>query len=266
TVTCDVNVSGTHQGALIVTSSTCLAPGAHVNGAVLVKPGGALDVEGSTITGAIDATQGAAEIRVCGSTIRGAVDVTNSGGLVLVGDPADGCAPNVIGGALDVQGNMHGVEVVDNTVGGAILTDGNSGPGPLAGEATTISGNHPPPLAPPVVPGPPPPPAGNPGASETQGAPQQAAPSGSSGTVDSATPTSVGIPSPATPGAATITSPPKPRVVVPAKRLTQAQKLAAAIHACNKLAKAKQRSCIATARGHFPGATTKTKPRRPART
>jgi hypothetical protein len=220
-----------------------------VNGAVLVKPGGALDVEGSTITGAIDATQGAAEIRVCASTIRGAVDVTNSGGLVLVGDPADGCAPNVIGGALDVQGNMHGVEVVDNTVGGAILTDGNSGPGPLAGEATTISGNHPPPLAPPVVPGPPPPPAGNPSAVETQGS-QQASPAGSTGTVDQTASPSTGTPNTGTPSATT-TSQPEPHVVIPAKRLTQAQKLAAAIHACNKLTRTKQRSCIATARKHY---------------
>jgi hypothetical protein len=39
---------------------------------------------------------------------------------------------------------------------------------------------------------------------------------------------------------------------VTAKRLTQAQKLAAAIHACGKLSKAKKQPCIASARKRYP--------------
>ena len=133
TVTCDVNISGTHNGALIVTTTTCLADGTHVNGAVIVKPGGALDVESSTIKGAIGATKGAGVIRVCGSSIAGAVDVKNSGALVLIGPGGDpSCAPNQIGGALDVKNNTHGAQANGNQVGGATLTSGNSGPGAYA--------------------------------------------------------------------------------------------------------------------------------------
>ena len=58
-VTCAVNVSGVHQGALTVTTTACLAAGAHVEGAVLVKPGASLDVENATIDGSVDATAGA---------------------------------------------------------------------------------------------------------------------------------------------------------------------------------------------------------------
>jgi hypothetical protein len=247
TVTCDVNVSGTHQGALIVTTSTCLAAGAHVNGAVIVKPGGALDVEGATISGAIGATEGAGEIRVCGSTIGGAVDVKNSGGLVLVGDPADGCAPNTIGGALDVQNNTNGVEAIDNTVGGAILTDGNSGPGPRPGDTTTISGNHPPATSSPSTPGDQSAPPG------TQG-PQSAPQASPSAPPAAATTSSSGNTIPPTVSSTLAAAPVagSPRVGLTAKRLTQAQKLAAAIHACGKLSKAKKQSCIATARKRYP--------------
>lgn len=143
TVTCDVNINGSHQGALIVTTTTCLAAGSHVTGPVIVKPGGALDVESSAINGAMLGSPGAGVIRVCGSTIAGAVRAGNSAGLVLIGDPGDAsCAPNRIGGALDIKGNAHGVEAIDNVVVGAILTESNSGPGPYPGDTTIVSGNH----------------------------------------------------------------------------------------------------------------------------
>jgi hypothetical protein len=143
TVTCAVNISGTHQGALTVTTTTCLAPGAHVAGPVLVKPGGALDVESSTIKGAIITSDGAGVIRICGSAIDGSVEVSRSAALVLIGDPGDAsCAANRITGALSVKSNAGGVELIDNAVDGAILTEGDSGPGPYPGDATTVSGNH----------------------------------------------------------------------------------------------------------------------------
>jgi hypothetical protein len=129
TVTCDVNVNGVHEGTLVVRTTTCLADGSHVTGTIIVKPGGALDVEGSTVDGAIGATQGAGVIRVCGSAIGGAVDIKNSGGLVLIGALGSAsCAPSQVGGALDVKNNTHGVETVGNKVGGATATAGNSAP------------------------------------------------------------------------------------------------------------------------------------------
>lgn len=142
TVTCAVNVNGTHAGALTVTTSTCLAGGAQVDGAVIVKPGGALDVEGASISGALDASGGAGVIRVCNSAVGGAIDVKHSNGLAMMGDPGDGCAANHAGGAFLVHSDTNGVEAVDNTAAGSILTSGDSGPGPYPGDATTISGNH----------------------------------------------------------------------------------------------------------------------------
>ncbi|MEA2301726.1 MAG: hypothetical protein QOE44_2261, partial [Solirubrobacteraceae bacterium] len=233
-VTCDVTVSGLHQGALIVTASTCLTAGAHVNGAILVKPGGALDVEGATITGSIGASQGAGAVRICGSSIAGAVSATGASGLVLVGDPADGCAPNVIGGALDVQNNTHGVEAIDNTVGGAILTGGNSGPGPYPGETTTISGNHNPRTDA----------AGSgPGATGAPGVPS--APSGLPEPVTSQGGQPAPIPSPSggAPRPPVLRSPAAARRPVTAvKPVGQAQKLASAIKACKRLKTAKKKA------------------------
>jgi hypothetical protein len=43
---------------------------------------------------------------------------------------------------LSLQNNTGGVEAIGNTVAGAIITSGNSGPGPFPGDVTTISGNH----------------------------------------------------------------------------------------------------------------------------
>jgi hypothetical protein len=143
TVTCTVKVNGIHPGALTVTSSTCLGEGARVDGSVMVKPGGALDVEGASIGGALKAARGAGVIRVCGSSVGGTLDIKDAGDLVMVGDSGDGCSPNQIGGSMLVKNNTNGVEAIGNTAGGAIVTTGDSGPGPYTGDATTVSGNHP---------------------------------------------------------------------------------------------------------------------------
>ena len=248
TVTCDVNVSGVHQGALIVTGSTCVAAGGKVNGAIIVEAGGALDLEGASIGGAVGATEGAGAIRVCGTSIAGPVDVKNAAGLVMVGDPAGGCAANTIGGALDVKNNTHGVEAIDNTVGGAITTEANSGAGPFPGDPTTISGNHPP--ATPDTPLP----TTEPAAAQTT---QPAQPSGSApaSTTSTSSPAGTGASAIASRPAGTSSgsptalgaSSPSPA----AKPLTKAQKLAAALTACNKLSKAKKRSCNATAKKRY---------------
>ncbi|HEX3873381.1 MAG TPA: Ig-like domain repeat protein [Solirubrobacteraceae bacterium] len=141
-VTCSVTISGTHVGTLEVTSSTCVKPGAVVKGAINIHATGALDVEGASVSGAIDATGTTGVVRVCGSNIGGTVDIRNALALVIVGDPGDAaCAPNTIGAALVVENNTHGVEVIGNTEHG-LISSGNSGPGPFPGDPTTISGNH----------------------------------------------------------------------------------------------------------------------------
>jgi hypothetical protein len=207
---------------------------------VIVKPGGALDIEGSTVSGGIDGSPGAGVIRVCDSSISGTVEVKSSSGLVLVGDPADRCAPNAIVGALDVKSDMNGVEVIGNTVGGAILTSGNSGPGPFAGEPTTISGNHHPTAGSPSVP------AIQNGSAAPPHAPQrgQLAPPRIPGY--DAPSSASRAPAVAAPAHAAPTVAGTGHRVVTA-RLTPAQKLAFARNACAKLKKTRRQGCLATA-------------------
>jgi hypothetical protein len=142
-VTCDVTVAATHPGAVIVTGSTCLTARAEVDGAVIVKPGGSLDLEGAAVHGPIDASSTPGVIRLCQSTVGGSVTVSKAGGNVIIGDAGDAaCASNTISGALLLRSNTNGVEAMDNQVAGAVLVSNNSGPGPVPGDPTTISGNH----------------------------------------------------------------------------------------------------------------------------
>ncbi len=62
---------------------------------------------------------------------------------MIIGDPGDAsCAPNSINGPVILEDNTHGVEAIDNTVHGAVISSRNSGPGPYPGDLTSITGNH----------------------------------------------------------------------------------------------------------------------------
>jgi hypothetical protein len=79
---------------------------------------------------------------VCGSTLS-SVSASGSTGLVVVGDPREGCAPNSFSGSMQFSGNRHGLVVLDNTYGGNLKTRSNSGLGPLPGDtAPVIQGNR----------------------------------------------------------------------------------------------------------------------------
>ena len=62
---------GNVKGKLIVKAGQAikLTTSAKVSGKVTVKPGGALDVEGATISGALNAN-GATLLRICGANSR----------------------------------------------------------------------------------------------------------------------------------------------------------------------------------------------------
>ena len=68
-----------------------LGSAAKVNGTVTVKPGGALDVEGATLSGALSASK-AALVRICGASIAKALKVAGSAGSVVIGDGTPECA------------------------------------------------------------------------------------------------------------------------------------------------------------------------------
>jgi hypothetical protein len=132
TLTCGTTIAGSHSGTTVINPGATCVTGAHLGGAVLVHAGASLDIENSTISGPLAAT-GAASVRICGSTINGSVDIEQSTGLVIVGDPADGCAPNTITGSLILHGNTGGLVAIGNRVSGATSISGNSGPGPFPG-------------------------------------------------------------------------------------------------------------------------------------
>ena len=132
------------QGMIRVAAGTRVSVRNAYVTAIMVDPGGYLDVEGSSISMSIVASSPGA-IRVCGSVVKGSVTVTSSAGFVLVGDPAGhGCATNTIGGALMLMGNHHGVVAVNNKVAMAVVNSGSSGTGVFQYDtAPVVTGNRP---------------------------------------------------------------------------------------------------------------------------
>jgi hypothetical protein len=118
------------RGALTVAAGQafCTVPGAKVNGAITVEPGGAIDLAGANVSGAIHAS-GATVVRICGSSLSGGLSVSGSTGLVLIGgDAATGpCAGNSQSGAVDLSGNRGGVEFNGNQVKGPVTISGATG-------------------------------------------------------------------------------------------------------------------------------------------
>jgi hypothetical protein len=140
TVTCTV-ISGTRQGNLTVTGSTCLQ-GATVNGTVIVAAGGSVAAEHSLLNGGL-ISNGATAVRMCTSTVNGAVSLTRTTGFVLIGDGADSddvgaapCGGNTIKGAVSIVNSSGPVELGGNTVTEGISLTGSTGP------AAELEQNH----------------------------------------------------------------------------------------------------------------------------
>ena len=106
----------------------CLRNGAQIAGAVTVKAGGTLEVDGGKITGPVTVTAGAL-VELCDTTITGPLTITGGTGLVTVGgDEATGpCDGNTITGGVTITGNKAGVEFNGNKVTGPVTITGNTG-------------------------------------------------------------------------------------------------------------------------------------------
>ncbi|MDT4894474.1 MAG: large repetitive protein [Pseudonocardiales bacterium] len=140
TVACDQTITGVHS-SLIVTSGTTCVLNATITGGISVANGAVLDVENSTVNGSISANAPGG-LRICGSH-TGTITVSKATGFVLIGDPANNCAPNTVAGSILASNNTGGLVIVGNTVSGTVTATGNSGAGPLPGETGPIvSGNH----------------------------------------------------------------------------------------------------------------------------
>jgi hypothetical protein len=147
-------ISGAVKGKLTISSGQGveIAPGTKVSGAVKVKPGGAIDVEGATLSGGL-ATSKATVVRVCGASISGATKLVGTTGPVVLGQPGSECdassffgnvtvksgtggvtiegtalvEENMFHGSLMVSSNSGGATVRNNSVAGSLTVKGNSG-------------------------------------------------------------------------------------------------------------------------------------------
>ncbi|WP_051711792.1 Ig-like domain-containing protein [Streptomyces sp. NRRL S-350] len=113
-------ITTAHHGRLTVDTdrSLCITSGGVQDGAITVRPGGALAVLDAEIHGSLTADSALA-LTVCHSTLRGAVTVQGTSGYVLIGsDPgrADNCAGNEVHGTMTLNSNTGGTEVSGNTV------------------------------------------------------------------------------------------------------------------------------------------------------
>jgi hypothetical protein len=141
-ITCIRTLSGTVNGSLIASDeSTCLLNAA-LGGAVVVPANTRFAAVNSSIGGSVTATAkpGSNMIAICGSRVGGSASIENANELVMIGDLAAACSPNSIVGSLVLYNNTHGLESINNTIGGAVIPFGNAGPGPY-GQPTKVAGN-----------------------------------------------------------------------------------------------------------------------------
>jgi hypothetical protein len=95
---------------------------------VSVQPGGALEVDGATITGPLSAT-GPIAVRLCQAKVTGPTTITAATGLVVVGDD-DGtpaCPGNRFGGPVKITNGTGAVEFDQNNVTGPLTITGYTG-------------------------------------------------------------------------------------------------------------------------------------------
>ncbi|HTZ86929.1 MAG TPA: alpha/beta hydrolase domain-containing protein [Solirubrobacteraceae bacterium] len=127
-------LTGNVKGKLIVKAgqSVQLTSTAKASGGVTVKPGGALDVEGATLSGTLS-SKGASLVRVCDATLSGSVKLVGGTGSVVLGDGGE-CAPDSFHGAVVVKSNAAGVTVVGDDFHSSLKATGNGG-------GTTVTDN-----------------------------------------------------------------------------------------------------------------------------
>ncbi len=135
-------------GKLVIKSGQAvkLTSTAKVSGTVTVQPGGALDVEGATISGALNAN-GATLLRICGANIAGTTKAVKGTGSVVMGEGNEECPSSTVHGTTTVKENKAGVlinknaflsslkvlkneggaNVINNTVAGELVVTGNTG-------------------------------------------------------------------------------------------------------------------------------------------
>jgi hypothetical protein len=130
-----VFITGPVNGKLVVRSGEAigLSASAKVNGKITVKPGGALDIEGATVSGSLSASD-AALLRICGASIGGSLKASAGEGSVVIGEGDSNCAASTIHGAATITGDTAGVSIDGNTFQSSLKVTGNAG-------ATSVTNN-----------------------------------------------------------------------------------------------------------------------------
>ncbi|REH32977.1 IgA peptidase M64 [Kutzneria buriramensis] len=118
---CTNTITGSHDGAIVVTDGVTCLDHAQLHGAIVVQPGASLVATGSTITGGISAAN-ADSVELLDTTVRGAATIAGTAhDVTIVGGSVQG--------ALALSGNNTGARqpvVAGVSVTGALTCVGNS--------------------------------------------------------------------------------------------------------------------------------------------
>jgi hypothetical protein len=148
-------VNGDHFGPLTVTTPTCLNAGTRIFGDVTISGSGSLTAQHAEVFGSLTA-RGGTGLQLCGSTVHGSTAASGMGtspanpATIMIGGGGDEpCAGNVLGGPVNLTGNVGPLELGGNTIQDSVTVTNNTAPGsPLPPveqsieiEANTISGN-----------------------------------------------------------------------------------------------------------------------------
>jgi hypothetical protein len=116
-VVCRTTITGSVASPLTVKRSTCIQPGARIEGPITVKPGAALAVDDARIDGPITAN-GAKAILVCAARVGGGLTIKGTQRFLVIGDEASGCDGNRINGPVSLAKNAGPVALEHNRIGG----------------------------------------------------------------------------------------------------------------------------------------------------
>jgi hypothetical protein len=121
-------ITGNVKNKLVVKGGQAikLTKTAKVSGPVTVQPGGALDVEGATISGSLVAKE-ATLLRVCDATVSSGLKAVGGSGSVVIGEGDEACGSSNLHGTVTLKGNKAGVLVDENALFSALKVLSNEG-------------------------------------------------------------------------------------------------------------------------------------------
>jgi enterochelin esterase-like enzyme len=122
---CSATITSDHHGPLAVSSGVLCLDGATQSGPINVQAGAGLIVtDGVTIAGPVNATSPTV-VRICGSQVSGPIGITGGSDVVVLGNPAQGCAANTVVGPVNLTNAAAATVVGGNTITGPLNCTAN---------------------------------------------------------------------------------------------------------------------------------------------